>query len=294
LSPRGRFTVVAGLGLLVVLVIAGVSWNDIVVRYHVRRLVRDPAFFPELVDSPEGRNRSRALDAFALRPEGKKALLTLFERDIVGGLEKDRPAFSRDKYVIRLLLYLGARHCWIGSKRLDSGALSTTDVRAPSAIPPRRYETLRRYLPLLRGETLVLSGRPHLRWTFVPLSRVRDEIEADRVAGRPPLLPEAPADFAPLSGPEDTICLLEPRGEEAASTFAASLDNKFARYNAARALASLGPAGAAALPELKRALAENEDEQPVPGEPDWMAPGIFRDAVVEALRRLQPGDRSTP
>jgi hypothetical protein len=63
------------------LVLVAVSWRDLLVRYHLWALRRDPAGFVSFLDAPEDTVKALALKAFVREPAGQQALVSRFIDD---------------------------------------------------------------------------------------------------------------------------------------------------------------------------------------------------------------------
>jgi len=79
---RKKLVILAGLGFLVVSVGAALSWHEIMTRYHLQRLRKDPEHLGKIVHEPEGSSAQAALHEYLESTEGKSALV----RDIVPDL----------------------------------------------------------------------------------------------------------------------------------------------------------------------------------------------------------------
>ncbi|MBI4602711.1 MAG: hypothetical protein HY721_12205 [Planctomycetes bacterium] len=82
---RGRrATLAAGLGVAAVVVWAGLSWRDLAVGWHLRRMRQDPQAFREAIIGPEQSLRGEALSRFLETREGKEALFREFAEVVLG------------------------------------------------------------------------------------------------------------------------------------------------------------------------------------------------------------------
>ena len=78
-NRRGsRFVWFCGVSALVVLAVAAVSWQNLLVRYHLQRLRRDPAALLAFLEAPKGTVKNFALQEFAREAAGKQAVVSRF------------------------------------------------------------------------------------------------------------------------------------------------------------------------------------------------------------------------
>jgi hypothetical protein len=60
------------------LVLVAVSWGDLLVRYHLEALRRNPPAFLSFLDAPAGTVKDLALKAFVREPAGRQAVVSRF------------------------------------------------------------------------------------------------------------------------------------------------------------------------------------------------------------------------
>jgi len=63
------------------LVLVAVSWRDLLVRYHVEALRRNPPAFLSFLDAPADSAKNRALEEFVREPMGLQAVVSRFLED---------------------------------------------------------------------------------------------------------------------------------------------------------------------------------------------------------------------
>ena len=74
MSKKGRKTaLIAGLGLVVVLALGAAYWKDLLFRYHLYRLEKDPAHLLDIAGAPPGTAKGMAVDAFLVTERGARA-----------------------------------------------------------------------------------------------------------------------------------------------------------------------------------------------------------------------------
>ena len=280
----------AAVGAIALLMAAGVFWDDLVVQHYLQQFRRDPKFFLEVVDEPEGVVRSLLLDDFVRRPEGKRALLQLFEMEILDRLGDT----SQEKgELVSLVVHLGRDHFGSQWRRLPNPGGEEGQLTQASIVPERRYVVLRKYLPVLSREPFRLIGQPNLRWTVSSRSWVDERNRAERAAGSPPVLPTELT--SRVGGADnDVVCVARPVGEEVAAAMAAALGDKRSRYYAARTLGNLGETARPVLQEMERVLASSTGERSPGDIPPWMSQRHFRAALEKAIDKLRSARTKSP
>ena len=86
-TRRRKFLpVIAGVGALVVLTVLALSWREIAVQYHLRRLRRDPEYVSEVIEQPEGTVVRDALHQAIATPDGAETFCRAIVLEVVGWL----------------------------------------------------------------------------------------------------------------------------------------------------------------------------------------------------------------
>ena len=80
---------VLGAGAAAAVVALAVSWQDILVRYHLEALRRNPQAFLSFLDAPAGTAKNRALEEFVREPRGQQAVVSRFLEDFEQARKED-------------------------------------------------------------------------------------------------------------------------------------------------------------------------------------------------------------
>jgi hypothetical protein len=145
-AAGSKVALLAGLGTAGVAVVGGILWKDIAAQYHLHHLRREPSYLLEIIEEPEGTAERRAVRAFVVKPEGRRALVSAFVNVHV------LPPFQ-----------------W-------------NERRGAMPGPPRRpsLSAVGQLLPLLSGSAVSLPEYPSKKFFFAPRAkaeelRARDE-----------------------------------------------------------------------------------------------------------------------
>jgi hypothetical protein len=206
------------------------------------------------------------------QPGYTEALVRLFADTVDDELDKVMVYYVRlpeSMHVMRSVIVLGEKRVSLSNRTLNA---PQGDNGVELVIPERRHLLLRKYLPVLYGQTFRWPERPHLVVTFMSyaaFTAVRQKEEATERYGLHPNVGDMWKHDA-----EDPACVIAPGGKAFVPTLLGALKAERTRYHAARILGDLGIHAKDALPELRRIIAATRGES-------------FWDAIVEARRTIE-------
>ena len=231
------------------------SWDELVMRYHVSKLHHDPTLFPTYLHEPKGAPRHRAMEEFVQTPRGRDAFAAEFEQAVI----KRILSKTLRRSLLQSAIWLGdgyASYFHWGRNFMGRYGIQLRPVTA------EHLAALKAVLPLLDGETFLLDGYDNL--TFTIRSSAAASLE---LAG--PFLRELGDRM-----PKDTmLCIIRATPKASVPILIGLLSGSFttARMDAADALAQLGPIARDAIPALEEQLEDPKLE-------------IFPD-IAEAFRK---------
>ncbi len=246
------------------LVVAAAFYRDGIARhYYVWRLESAPELLGEFLEAPDGSLRSEAAQRFLTSAAGRTELTELFCRHMVREFDTmfvHRVPLTDSQEIGRVLVVLGEENVSIGTRTVAGGI--GTEQSASPLFPDAHYRALREHLPEFPDEGRAWPDRPDLSVRFLPWRRFREVIGLKELAYERSLLPLDEIDMKSPE-PNDPVCIIAPRGRGCVPALVAglSLPLRMSRIRAARILGGLGAEATEAVSELKRLIAESDDEK---------------------------------
>jgi hypothetical protein len=245
-----------------VLALAGVFWKRLAAQYHLRRLVANPGYLHEIVDSPEGTARWLALRSFLETRLGKEALFREYASVVLEPVFAEREDMAAT--VLEAVIWSGSeRACYV--EWFPPRSLGSFGIRL-QVDSPQRSVGMNGFLETLRGTELRLPEYPDLRFDFLPGA------EALRTC------PRVSKYHSIMPGHTELTCLIqrEPRAAVRAMIPLLEACTNITHINEyLQALAEIGPEARAAVPAIRAVSGQNRG-------------GFVREAAEEALKRILP------
>jgi hypothetical protein len=174
-------------GVIVILLVAGVSWKRLAARYYLRQLMTTPRYLNEVIRSPPGTPRRLALDDYLETREGKQALFEIYADTVLASVFADRADLAST--VLEAMIWTDGRRSsyveWFPARDYASYGIR---VHAGSL---ERAEAIVPLLETLYHEEFALPAYPAVFFRMLPGPEAR---RGARICGRGP--------FARANGPD--------------------------------------------------------------------------------------------
>jgi hypothetical protein len=147
-----------------VIALAGVFWKRLSAQYCLRRLVADPGYLHEILDSPEGSARWLAIRSFLETRSGMEALFREYAGVVLEPVFAQREDMAAT--VLEAVIWSGSeRACYV--EWFPPRSLGSFGIRL-KVDSPQRSVGMNGFLETLRGTELRLPKYADLRFEILP------------------------------------------------------------------------------------------------------------------------------
>ena len=170
MKPRARRVIIVlpALGVLIVLLVAGVSWKRLAARYHLQQLRRSPGYLNEVIRNRPGTPQRLALDHYLETPPGRQALFEVYADTVLESVFADRADLAST--VLEAMIWTDGQRSsyveWFPARDYASYGIrvGAGDVERAQAVVP--------LLESLYREEFTLTAYPAIRFRMLPGSEV--------------------------------------------------------------------------------------------------------------------------